>query len=102
MGYAEASGVSRCEGFGDFRLGQAGGGFKRNLGCSGAHITRAHTGVGLVEREYLLATMDWGNRRGDRRQLAMAQDACNYRLIDDSLWEDWHIWKDKGPSRTTK
>ncbi len=40
-------------------------------------------GVGLVEREYLLATTGRGSGRRDGRQHAMTQDARDHRLMGD-------------------
>ena len=74
---------------------KGGGGdeFKRHFTFTGAkgretlpqRVRRllVHAGVGLVERQYLLATTGWGNGRGNGRQLAMTEDTCDHRCMGD-------------------
>ncbi len=80
MRYAEDSGVSWCEAFGSARFGKAGGGrfqtgLRRHEGAKYTAATRTssmgHAGMGLVKREYLLATTGRGYGRWDGRQLEM-------------------------------
>jgi hypothetical protein len=72
----EVSGVPSREGLGTVGLGKRGeDDFKRNFtGVQAsdkpsrrARRLRDHAGVGLVEREYLLATAGWRNGRWDGR-----------------------------------
>src|SRR5262245_52984139 len=44
----------------------------------------AHTGVGFVERTYLLAKAGRGNGRWNGGQLEVTQDAGHHRLLGDS------------------
>ena len=92
-----ASGVSSRQGLGMVRRGRQGGAggddFKRHFTFTGAkgretlpqRVRRllVHAGVGLVERQYLLATTGWGNGRGNGSQLAMTEDTCDHRCMCD-------------------
>ena len=72
-------GFSGVEGLAPARLGRLGGKISNGFsGAKGRHTPPrrarrlwAHTGAGLVEREYLLATTGRGNGRWDGRQLEM-------------------------------
>ena len=76
------------------KAGGAGGDdFKRHFTFTGAkgretlpqRVRRllVHAGVGLVERQYLLATTGWGNGRWNGSQLAMTEDTCDHRCMCD-------------------